>query len=66
MWIGIAIVVAVLGVIVWGVTRKSKFGHWARIVVSILSGCFIFPHAFTENDEVAEQGPNRNAEIRKQ
>ena len=66
MWIGIAIGVAVLGFILWGVTRKSKFGHWSRITVSILSGCFIFPHAFTENDEIDEHGADKNAKVKKQ
>ena len=66
MWTAIAIAVAVLGIIVWGVTRKSKFGHWSRITVSILTGCFVFPHAFTENDEVAGNGVNRNAQTEKQ
>ncbi len=66
MWIVIAIAAAVLGVIVWGVTRKSQFGHWARITVSILTGCFIFPHAFTENDEVAGTGADKKVQIEKQ
>ncbi len=32
---------------------KSRVGHWIRIAVSIISFGFIFPHAFTEDDDVA-------------
>ncbi len=66
MWIGIAIIAVVLGLFICGVTHKGKFGHWARITLGILSGGFIFPHAFTENDEVAEQGADKNAKVREQ
>jgi hypothetical protein len=66
MWIWIAIVVPVLGLILWGVTRKSKFGHWSRITVTFLSGGFIFPHSLTENDEIDEHGADKNAEVKKQ
>ena len=31
--------------------RRKRYGHWVRIGVSLLSGGFIFPHAFTEDDE---------------
>ncbi len=31
---------------------KSRFGHWVRVIVSLLSMGFIYPHAFTENDKV--------------
>lgn len=64
MWIGIAVIIAVLGLFICGVIHKGKFGHWARITVSILSGCFIFPHALTENDEVARRGGDKNAKVR--
>ncbi len=30
---------------------KSRAGHWVRIIVSIISFGFIFPHAFTEDDD---------------
>jgi len=33
---------------------KSRIGHWMRIVVSIISFGFIFPHAFTEDDDIAK------------
>ena len=33
---------------------KSRAGHWVRIVVSIISFGFIFPHSFTEDDDIAK------------
>ncbi len=33
---------------------KSRIGHWVRVVVSIISFGFIFPHAFTEDDDLAK------------
>jgi len=46
-----------LGIIVWGATRKSRIGHWMRVIVMFLSGGFIFPHALTEEEDIA----NKNA-----
>ncbi len=51
MWFVIAIILAVLGLIVWATTRKSRLGHWARVTVMCVSGGFIFPHAMAEEDE---------------
>jgi hypothetical protein len=65
MWLGIAITLAVLGLILWASTRKSRFGHWARVAVSILSGGFIFPHSFTEDDD-AKRDADKNAKVKKQ
>ena len=31
-----------------GKSGLSKFGHWVRVAVMILSGGFIFPHAMTD------------------
>ena len=31
---------------------KATIGHWLRVAVSILSFGFIFPHSFTENDDI--------------
>jgi hypothetical protein len=45
--------VVVLGVIVWGSTRKSRLGHWMRVAVMFLSGGFIFPHALNEDEDIA-------------
>ena len=33
--------------------RKLRLGHWLRVVVMFLSGGFIFPHAMTEDDDIA-------------
>jgi hypothetical protein len=65
MWFVIAIILVVLGLIVWATTRKSRFGHWARNVATILSGGFIFPHSFTEGDD-AKRDADKGAEVKKQ
>jgi hypothetical protein len=65
MWLGIAITLAVLGLIVWATTRKSRLGHWARVAVMVLSGGFIFAHAMTEDDD-AKRDANKNAKVKKQ
>ena len=66
MWFGIAIIVPVLGFIVWASTRKSRLGHWVRVAVMFLSGGFIFPHAMTEDDEIAKYDADKNAKVKKQ
>ena len=33
--------------------RKLRLAHWLRVVVMFLSGGFIFPHAMTEDDDIA-------------
>ncbi len=66
MWFGIGIMVAVLGLIVWGATRKSRVGHWVRVAVSILSFGFIFPHSFTEDDDIAKYDVDKDAKVKKQ
>jgi hypothetical protein len=33
---------------------KSRVGHWVRIIVSIISFGFVFPHSFTEDDDIAK------------
>ena len=53
----IIIILMALGIIVWGATRKSRIGHWMRVIVMFLSGGFIFPHALTEEEDIA----NKNA-----
>jgi hypothetical protein len=35
-------------------STPSRVGHWARVVVMCLSFGFIFPHAMTENDDIAK------------
>ena len=46
--------------------RKSRLGHWLRVAVMFLSGGFIFPHALTEDDEIAEPGTDQNANVKSQ
>ena len=65
MRLGIAIMLAVLGLIVWATTRKSRLGHWGRVAVMVLSGGFIFPHAMTEGDD-AKRDADKNAKVKKQ
>ena len=36
--------------------RKTRFWHWMRVVVSFMSGGFVFPHALTEEDETDTAG----------
>jgi hypothetical protein len=31
---------------------KSSIGHWLRVTVSILTFGFVFPHSFTEKDDI--------------
>jgi hypothetical protein len=66
MWVGIAILVVVLGVIVWGSTRKSRLGHWVRVAVMFLSGGFIFPHALSEDEDIANNYADKEAKVKKQ
>jgi len=65
MWFGIAIILVVLGLIVWATTRKSRLGHWARVAVTLLSGGFIFPHAFTEDDDIAKHDADKGIKMEK-
>ncbi len=55
MWLGLGIASALVGLIVWATTRKSKLGHWARIAVMTLSGGFIFPNVMTEDTNIAKE-----------
>jgi hypothetical protein len=45
---------------------KSRIGHWMRVVVSILSFGFIFPHSFTEDDDIAKYDADKDAKVKKQ
>jgi hypothetical protein len=56
----------VLGLIVWATTRKSRLGHWGRVAVMFLSAGFIFPHAMTEDQDIAKYDTNKDAEVKKQ
>ena len=62
----IVIIVAVMGFIVWGSTRKSRLGHWVRVVVMFLSGGFIFPHALSEDEDIAKTNADKEAKVKRQ
>ena len=66
MWFVIAIILVLLVLIVWATTRKSRLGHWARIAVSIMSGCFIFPHVISEDNDIAKHNANKGAKVKTQ
>jgi hypothetical protein len=67
MWVGIAIIVlAVLGLLVWATTRKSRLGHWARFAVMCLSGGFIFPNVTTEDEDITKHEVDKGAKVTKQ
>jgi hypothetical protein len=61
MTTAIVIILVALGIIVWGATRKSRIGHWMRVVVMFLSGGFIFPHALTEEEDIANKTASKEA-----
>jgi len=46
--------------------RKSRIGHWVRVAVMFLSGGFIFPHALTEDDDIAKYDADKEAKVKKQ
>jgi len=64
--IAIVIIVVVLGFIVWGSTRKTRIGHWVRVAVMFLSGGFIFPHALTEDEDIANKTAAKEAKLKKE
>jgi len=45
---------------------KSRMGHWVRVAVMFLSGGFIFPHAMTEDDDIAKYDADKDAKVKKQ
>ncbi len=47
-------------------TFKSRFGHWVRVGVMFLSGGFIFPHAMTEDEDIAKYDADKDAKVKKQ
>ena len=47
-------------------TRKSRLGHWVRVAVMFLSGGFIFPHAMTEDDDIAKYDAHKDAKAKKE
>ena len=62
----IVITVVMLGIIAWGATRKSRLGHWMRVVVMFLSGGFIFPHALSEDEDNAKNNADKAATVERQ
>jgi hypothetical protein len=46
--------------------RKSRLGHWVRVVVMFLSFGFIFPHAMTEDMDVAKHDSDKDTKVKKQ
>ena len=47
-------------------TRKSRLGHWVRVALMFLSGGFIFPHAMTEDDDIAKYDAHKDAKAKKE
>ena len=58
------IIVALLAIIVWGSTRKSRMGHLRRVVVMFLSGGVVFPHALTEDDDFSQNDAEKGAGVK--
>ena len=44
----------------------SRVGHWVRVAVMFLSLGFIFPHATTEDEDVAKYNADKGAKVKKQ
>jgi hypothetical protein len=44
----------------------SRLLHWVRVAVMVLSGGFIFPHAMTENMDIAKHDADKDAKVKKQ
>jgi hypothetical protein len=44
----------------------SRVGHWVRVAVMFLSLGFIFPHATTEDEDVAKYDADKGAKVKKQ
>jgi len=46
-------------------TPKSMIGHWVRVALMFLSFGFIFPHAMTEDDDIAKDHADKEARAKK-
>jgi hypothetical protein len=44
---------------------KSRMGRWVRVAVMFLSGGFIFPHAMTEDEDIAKYDADKDAKVKK-
>lgn len=65
MWLAIAIAVVALGLIIWATTRKTRLGHWARLVVFFLSAGFVFANIMTEDEDLAKSVASQGAKVKK-
>jgi len=45
--------------------RKSRFWHWVRVAIMFLSFGFIFPHAMTEDEDIAKYEADKDAKVKK-
>ncbi len=43
----------------------SRVGHWVRVLLMFLSFGFIFPHAMTEDEDVAKYAADKDAKVKK-
>ncbi|MCE5281298.1 MAG: hypothetical protein LLG93_04265 [Deltaproteobacteria bacterium] len=43
---------------------KSRFGHWVRVIVSLLSMGFIYPNVMTEDEETPKDGADAKAGVK--
>ncbi len=64
MWFIIAIILVVLGLVVWATTRKGKVGYLARVAVMFMSGGFVFPHAMSESEDSAKPDADKGAKVK--
>ena len=44
----------------------NRLLHWVRVAVMFLSGGFIFPHAMTEDIDIAKHDADKDAKVKKQ
>ena len=45
---------------------RSRFWHWVRVAIMFSSFGFIFPHAMTEDTDIANHDATKDAEVKKQ
>ncbi len=64
MWLTIAIAAVALGLIIWTTTRKTKLGHWARLVVFFLTAGFVFANIMTEDEDNARAAAKQGVKVK--
>ena len=47
-------------------SKGNRIGHWARVAVMFMSGGFVFPHAMSEDDDIAKDDADKGAKVKKQ